>query len=154
MGLKIIPPKSFKVDFKVPNNNPRFWDAVSEDIATEIMKRTEKQGLDVNDRPFRPYTNRYAKAKREGKVRAEGGGFHDPRGTARVSLSLSGRMLEALATGTRHGKDFAKIFLSGDDGFKAWANEKNGREFMGLSSKRLIKIFKKIDGWIQRTNKL
>ncbi len=147
MGLKIIPPKSFKVDFKVPNNNPRFWDAVSQDIATEIHKRTV-QGQDVDDRPFKPYTTAYANAK------AKGIKGHGPRGFRGVDLTLSGKMLSALSSGARHGKDFAKIILSGNEGLKAWANEKMGREFVGLSNRRLMKVFAKIDRWIQRTNKL
>lgn len=149
MGLKIIPPNNFKVNFKVPNNDPRFWDAVSQEIATEIHKRTLK-GRDVDDRRFKPYSDAYKKAKARGWLK--GHGARGTTGANRVDLTLSGKMLKALSAGVRHGKDFAQVRLSGNEGFKAWANEENGREFVGLSNKRLSKIFDKINKWIQRKN--
>lgn len=143
MALIIEGPKNFKADFQVPLD-PRFWKAVAEDIATEIMKRTEQQGLDVNDRQFAGYSAKYAKYKAK------------HHGHGRVNLSATNNMLLALSRGTRGGRGWAKVFLSGNEGNKAYSleNAKKKREFMGLSNRRLLKIFKKIDREIMRKNRL
>ena len=44
------------------------------------------------------------------------------------------------------------IKLSGEDGKKAFYTEEAGREWFGLTSGELDKVFAKIDRWISRRN--
>lgn len=161
MGISIKGPKKFKVKLIVPTNDRKLWGAVGQEIATRIHKRT-LNGRDVDGHQFKRYDRDYAKKKAEGFNLYEGapknrGGRPtriSPRGFGNVNLTLTGRMLKSLAKGVRAGRDNASVTLSGEEGFKAFMIEKGGREFVGLTDSQLRSVFKRIDKWIARKNKL
>ena len=101
------------------------WLKLGLDEAKEIRQRTETKGLDVKGESFKPYSAAYA------AYRAEMG-----RGTM-PNLSFSGRMLGALGSNVSATGDSARLTLAGEEGFKAWSNERRGREFMGVTPDRL-----------------
>ena len=104
------------------------WLKVGMTEAREIRKRTETQGKDTENRPFKPYTKAYA------EYRASKGRRTKP------NLSFSGRMMGAVGSNVSTTRDSAKITLSGEEGLKAWGNEERGREFLGIPDGRLNKL--------------
>ena len=104
------------------------WRRLALEEAKEIRERTETRGLDVNNEVFKPYTKAYA------DYRAEKGRSTWP------NLSFTGKMLGALGSNVSSTDTSATITLSGDEGNKAWSNERRGREFMGVTRERLDKI--------------
>lgn len=101
------------------------WLKLGLEEAKEIRQRTETRGRDVNNVSFKPYSAAYA------AYRAQMGRSTTP------NLSFSGRMLGALGSNVRSDNESAKITLAGEEGFKAWSNERRGREFMGVTPDRL-----------------
>jgi len=134
VSLKV---SSIKIDVSPPDE-PRFWQAMALEEAKEIRKRTETDKVDVDGRSFKPYTTAYK------KHRAKKG-----RGTT-PNLSFTGKMLGALGQRIRPRKDGVKIQLSGNEGFKAWATEKHGREWFDISDKRMKAIAGKVARWIKK----
>ena len=136
-----------KVTVKLPkivikNPSKRFWQGEGLTAAKDIRKRTESRGVDVDGKGFDQYSTGYAK-KRQKMGRS-----------TRPNLSLSSRMLGALGSGVRATTDGFKIILSGREGFKAWANEQNGRDFFGLAKLQKDAIFRRFTASYSKTNKL
>jgi len=129
-----------KVKVKLPNikakpPKTKFWNKIGLKAAKDIRKRTEMRGKDVKGNKLLPYSAAYRKARVNGEVSKPGGGTYGRRsGTA--NLSLSGRMLGAIARGVRPKRTKVRLVLSGDEGGKAYANEKRGREFFDVSDKQ------------------
>jgi len=115
------------------------WLKIGLDEAKEIRVRTESRGLDVANTSFRAYSKAYA------AYRAEMG-----RGTM-PNLSFTGRMLGALGQGVTSGANFAKITLSGEEGYKAWDNERMGREFLGMPDDRQNLLAETVGVLIEKT---
>ena len=131
--------KTTKLDLSLDLPDRKFWLQVATDANKEIHKRTVA-GKEVEGGSFKPYSKSYA------KQRAEGGR------SAKPNLTWSGRMLSSISA--KAGKDYGKLSLTGREGFKAWANEENGREWFDLSSKQHDEIIKSISKWMTRKNKL
>ena len=128
-------------DIKIVDPTKQFWGRLGEDAATTVQKRT-LSGTDVNRKMFPRYSPSYA------KIRSKAG-----RST-RPNLAFSTRMLNSVSRGVRATKQGFKIILSGAEGFKAWANEKTGRDFFGLSKGQKDKILNQVTLFYTRVNKL
>lgn len=128
--------KQLKLDIDLPGK--QFWDAVTLDIARTIRKRTES-GYDVNGKRFKPYNKEYLQYRRE-KGRS-----------LKPNLTFTGRMLGSIrAQGYKRG---GRVTLSGEEGYKAWINEKMGREFFDISQPQINEIADRVDKWIAKRNK-
>ena len=136
-----------KVTVKIPNikiKSPttRFFTRLGTETAKEIRNRTEKRGIDVHGQSFDRYSDSYIKQRSKmGR-------------STRPNLSASARMLLALVPGVRAAKQGFKIILSGRQGFKAWVNEQNGRDFFGLSKNQADSLTRKITRFYTEANRL
>lgn len=92
------------------------------DKAIQIIRARTGRGLDVNLRPFRPYSPSYAKKRRDSGLRAKP-----------VNLRVTGRMLDSMRViSSRQG--LAQVGWTDDrEGDKAERNEELGRVFVGVS---------------------
>ena len=126
-------------DLKMTMPTADDWKRIGIEEAHEIRVRTETRGLDVTNTSFKAYSKAYA------LYRVEKG-----RGTM-PNLSFSGRMLGALGPGVTSGKDFAKITISGEEGYKAWDNERMGREFLGMPDDRQNLLAETVGVLIEKT---
>jgi hypothetical protein len=134
-----IKTKTPKITFDAPDD-PRFWKAIAIEAQKTVRERTEKDGLDVNGKGFKPYTKAYREFRsKQGK-------------STRPNLSLSSNMLGGMRAIGRKG--MAIVRLTGEEGFKAFQNEERGRKFFDLSKEQTEDIFKGVSKWIARTNKL
>jgi hypothetical protein len=129
-----------KIVIKEPGR--RFFTDLGLSTAKRIRVRTESEGVDVNLRPFKPYSPKYREQRQEKGRRTT------------PNLSFTSRMLSALGPGVRATLKGFKIIISGEQGFKAWVNEINGRDFFGLDKKLKDDIFKKTTDFITKANRL
>lgn len=106
-----------------------------EDEAARILIRTQ-QGLDVNGRPFVPYSEPYRRRK------AKAG-----RNTSHPDLLFTGNMQAALQTDVRENPDGAEAtirFGSALEAAKARGNQQL-RPFFGLSDEQVARIKTKVE---------
>ncbi len=134
-----IKTKTPRVKFDAPDD-PTFWKAVAIQGQKEIRQRTESEGKDPENKSFKPYQKAYAEHRmKKGR-------------SARPNLSFTGKMLGGMIAIGRKG--VAIIRLTGEQGFKAFQNEENDREFFALSDKQVENIFKGVSKWLTRKNNL
>jgi hypothetical protein len=129
--------KTPRITFKAPDD-ARFWKAVAIEVQKTVRKRTEQRGKDVNGTDFKPYTQTYA------SFRVSKGRRSFP------NLSFTGKMLGGMIAIGRKG--VAIVRLTGEQGFKAFQNEKKGREFFGIDDKQADEILKGVSKFIARKN--
>ena len=123
---------------KTPSTK-QYWQSVGIETVTVIRTNTER-GRDADGRQFKQYTAQYKKQRgKSGR-------------STRVNLLWTGQMLTAMGRGIRATTHGVKIILSGEQGFKAWQNERNGREFFAISRKNADRTLRKIIRWIDRHN--
>ena len=139
IGIKI---DKIKIEVKTPINRG-FWYRVGDGVRKVIYTRTYERGEDVDRHTFKPYSKAYAEKKRK-----------EGLPSFRPNLSFSNRMLNAMSRGLRPHKRGVKLVLSGEEGGKAYANEKRGRVFFDLSKKNLIAVVKDVDKELVRLNDL
>jgi hypothetical protein len=123
---------------KLPSTK-QFWQSVWIETVSVIRENTER-GVDADGKQFKQYSKQYKKQKgKSGR-------------STRVNLLWSGQMLSAMGRGVRATTHGVKIILSGEQGFKAWQNEKQGREFFAISKRNSDKTLRKVKRWIDRHN--
>ena len=135
IGVKIVSDLDLSLD--LPDR--RFWEGIAVEAKRTIHKRT-LSGYDVHGDRFKPYSRAYL------EKRVKGGRTVTP------NLTFTGRMLNSI----RHKgySDYAKISLSGREGFKAWENQIMGREFFDLSENEFNDITKAVGKWLAKHNRL
>jgi len=123
-----------------PPTSTSYWYSVASQLGRDIRKRTETSKVDWSGRRFKGYSDQYK------KLRAKAGRSSTP------NLSFSSKMLASMrAIGS---KTKSVLRLSGEQGFKAWVNEKNGRIFFAISQKDADKIAKNVSAKVAKDNKL
>jgi hypothetical protein len=138
------------IDIKVPKitieidtpTDPTFWRGVGLETAKGIRKRTETQKVDADEQVFKPYSQVYKEYRRK-KGR-----------TTTPNLSFSGRMLGAIAAGVRATRHGVSIIMSGEEGAKAYENERRGREFFAISDRQVNSIRKLMQAWMEKKNRM
>jgi hypothetical protein len=106
------------------------------------LKPSRPYGKDVEGKKFKPYNKAYEEYRRK-KGRS-----------TKPNLSFSARMLSSMARGIRPRKDGVSITLSGEEGNKAWENEKRGRVFFDITDKQRLDIVRRVSAWMKRKNNL
>ena len=141
IGVKI---DKIKIEIETPVDK-KFWFRVGEGVRKIIYTRTYERGEDVERHTFKPYSKAYeAKKKKEGLP------------SFKPNMSFSNRMLNAMSRGIRtklFGRG-VKLVLSGEEGGKAYMNEKQGRVFFDISEKNSATIIKMVDRELVRLNDL
>ena len=124
---------------KFPQVTKKALAQVSAFQISNIRTRTQKKGLDVNERPFKPYSIKYKRAKiKESGV---------------VDLNDTGQMFSSLTSKVSPSK--GELFFRGEDANKkAFYHDQVGagkskvvRPFFGISDKeedKIISLFAKI----------
>lgn len=122
-------------DLKLKLPNAADWYKLGSEEAKEIRTRTETRGKDVNNKDFEGYSEYYKKWLKKNRPK---------KNPLKPNLSLSAKMMSALGSNIQAKKDQVKITLSGNEGYKAWDNERKGREFLGVPDDRLEKLAERI----------
>ena len=133
-----------EIDIETPANR-KFWRRVGEGVRDVIHTRTYDRGEDADRHTFKPYSKAYEAKKRKAGLPS-----------FKPNMSFSGRMLTAMKRGIRprlRGNG-VRLILSGEEGGKAYINEKRGREFFAMSDKNRVTIIKMVDRELVRLNGL
>lgn len=124
---------------RVPKE-PDFWAGVALQARRRIRTRTARDKSDVKGRPFKAYSDAYKE-------------FRKSKGRSIIpNLTFTGRMLGSIQAVGKRMK--GQLLLSGEEGFKASANEDRGRKFFDLAPTDRDSIIKKVADWMTRKNRL
>ena len=128
-------------DFKHGNpftDTKKLLDKIGTYLVREIRKRTQSDGIDADEKAFKPYSPGYKKNYSNRKV----------------NLTLTGKMMQSLHSQDK-GKDAMEIGVSSGELAKAAWNEDDGRVFLGVNDKDEKVINAIIDQYIdQELNKI
>lgn len=127
-------------EIKIDLLDKTFYQATGLEVARSVIKRTQS-GKDVDGASFKPYSKSYA------AYRAEKG-----RQVAPVNLTFSAKMLNAIKNEATDKR--ARVFLTGNEGFKAYSNEHRGRRFFNISQADANDIIRRVDKWMTAKNGL
>lgn len=103
--------------------------SMKDDIIADIVKRT-KSGRDMNNKAFKPYSEKYKKKNRN------------------VNLTVKGTMLGNI-TSKKIKDNIVLYFSSKSENTKAVGNQKT-REFFGLDKKQIKSIVKRLQKHLHR----
>ena len=131
--------RSFKKALK--NKSNRVQSAIQKALADAsafqvdaIRERTEQRGKDVHNRPFKPYSKSYIRARRK---RSNDSSNRDQSPKSFVDLNFTGKMFSALTFTTRPSKGVL-FFRTAQQSKKAFIHNTGAgrmpkREFFGVS---------------------
>lgn len=120
-----------------------WWIETGQDLADEIIDHTVNDGLDVNDRKFKPLNSEYATRKADGSIRRAG------KQRAVANLWLTGDMMSSL----KYIRATLKSVVIGWSPFeseKLRGNAKNGRHVTVKKKAISKRVAKSLQKWIDR----